>query len=202
MSNENIKEQQFFEKVPELLINAFLKAICFDAVLNAGLGGVEGSKGLPFKIVVATTVYFVRDVVRELLPENYKLAAIGVGLGAGGMKGFVNGDKILATALNNAAYETSTYFLDKTLVDDWISAPVIETIETLATTTEAITYDSFIKIAFSMTAAVTLSTNLYIAAENTVGFDEQLMKKVNTCGLLDEEYQVDLSNQCLDTDYL
>ncbi len=127
------QNQTFIEKLPSIAANALLKAVCFDGIMNFGARS-DYQLG---KIALATGIYFVRDVSRELLPENLKFLAIGSGLLAGGLKGYVNGyylgndaTKFVTTAFNNAAYETSKYFANSTF-DDWYTGPIIESAESL-----------------------------------------------------------------------
>lgn len=200
MSNENIKEQQFLEKVPGLLINAFLKAMCFDAITNVGLGGSKVIAQQPFKVFLATSIYLARDLTREWLPNDYKWAAIGIGFGAGGIKDYFGKGKLSTTALNNAAYEVSKYFLNGTRFDDWLAGPIIESLESVYAI-ETKTWEVVIKTTFENTGAVTLGNNLYIAFDGYMksisNYLEFHKNGEDTCNPFEEYYLVDSSYQCL-----
>ena len=116
------KNMTYMEKLPSICAGAFLKATCFDGLMNFG----ASSEYQGAKFLLAASIYFIRDSIRELLPEDYKFLAIGSGFLAGGIKGYVGKGEFYTTALNNAAYETSKYFFNGTVFDDWVSGSIIE----------------------------------------------------------------------------
>ncbi len=199
MSAQLENNQSTWSKLPSLFLGAFQKAICFDALMNVGFGGRKAIAEQPFKILLATSIYMVRDVARELLPADYKWAAIGVGFGAGGVKDYLGKGELSTTALNNAAYEASKFLFNGTQFDDWFAGPIIESLESIYSI-EKKTLDAVIKITFANAGAVTLGNNIYVACEgykkDISSYLESYKAGENTCNPLDEYYLVDSSTQC------